>query len=215
MLQIKVFEFNPFGEITYVVCNPATLDAVVIDPGMGDSGENAAFDEFVEQRGLKVRGIINTHMHLDHCFGANYVKDKYGVAVSAHTADAFLGNDIDAQARKFGIRLKGKDVMIDAPLSDGDTIEIGDDSLTVIHTPGHSPGGICLYNAAAGFLLAGDTLFAGSIGRTDLPGGDFHQLVNSIKSKLFTLPDTTIVLPGHGPATTIGDEKKSNPFLKG
>lgn len=214
MLQIQVFEFNPFGEITYIIYNPSTLEAIVVDPGMGDRDENEAFDKFISEKGLKIQGIVNTHMHLDHCFGANYVKDKYGVPVNAHTADAFLGSDIDSQARKFGIRLKGRDVMIDAPLADGDTIQIGDDSLKVIHTPGHSPGGICLYSANNRFLISGDTLFQGSIGRTDLPGGDFKQLINSIRTKLLTLPDDTLVLPGHGPATTIGDEKARNLYLR-
>lgn len=213
MLKVKAFIFNPFGETTYVVYNPATLDAIVVDPGMGDASENAEFDSFIEEKKLKITGIVNTHMHLDHCFGANYVKDKYGVPVNAHVADAFLGSNIDDQARKFGIRLKGRDVMIDAPLADGDSIAIGDDRLAVIHTPGHSPGGICLYSADGKFLLAGDTLFQGSIGRTDLPGGNHAQLLNSIRTRLFTLPDDTIVLPGHGPATTIGDEKLHNPYF--
>lgn len=213
MLKIEQFEFNPFGELTYLVYNPATHDAVVIDPGMGDQDENDEFDRFVAENRLRIQGIVNTHMHLDHCFGANYVKDKYGVAVNAHVADSFLGSDIDAQAQKFGIHLRGRDVMIDAPLADGDVITVGDDSLKVIHTPGHSPGGICLYSAANKFLISGDTLFQGSIGRTDLPGGNMAQLINSIKTRLMTLPDDTRVYPGHGPSTTIGAEKAHNPFL--
>lgn len=214
MLKIKTFIFNPFGETTYVVFNPVTYDAVVIDPGMGDCEENAAFDAFIADTHLNIQGIVNTHMHLDHCFGANYVRDKYGVAVAAHVADAFLGSNIDDQARKFGVRLKGRDVIIDAPLADGDKIQIGDDSLTVIHTPGHSPGGICLYSPNGGFLIAGDTLFKGSIGRTDLPGGNLNQLLNSIKTRLLSLRGETIVFPGHGPSTTIEDERLHNPFLR-
>lgn len=214
MLKVKQFVFNPFGESTYLIYNPATNDAIVVDPGMGDSEEMNVFDKFISDNNLTLRGIVNTHMHLDHCFGANYVKDKYGVAVSAHVADAFLGNNIDDQARRFGIRLKGKDVMIDAPLADGDTISIGNDTLEVIYTPGHSPGGICLYSRDGNFLISGDTLFKGSIGRTDLPGGDHRQLIGSIKNRLVNLPDSTIVLPGHGPATTIGEEKIMNPFLR-
>lgn len=213
MLKIQPFEFNPFGELTYIVYNPATLDAIIVDPGMGDQDENEALDSFIEDKKLKITGVVNTHMHLDHCFGANYVKDKYGVGVSAHTADQFLGEDIDNQARLFGIRLKNRSVMIDAPLADGDTIEIGDESLRVIHTPGHSPGGICLYSSSGSFLIAGDTLFKGSIGRTDLPGSDHAQLLHSIRTKLFTLPDATIVLSGHGEPTTIGEEKAHNPYV--
>lgn len=214
MLKVKVFTFNPFDETTYVVYDPGTADAIVIDPGMGTKEELDEFDKYIAESGMNIQGIVNTHMHLDHCFGANYVKDKYGVPVAAHVADAFLGSNIDDQARKFGIRLKGKDVMIDSPLADGDTITIGDDRLEVIHTPGHSPGGICLYSPDGKFLIAGDTLFAGSIGRTDLPGGDYAQLIDSVSSRLFTLPDDTLVLPGHGPTTTIGREKASNPFFR-
>lgn len=213
MLKIKPLVFNPFDETTYIVYNPDTLDAIVIDPGMGTREELDDFDRFISERGLKIQGIVNTHLHLDHCFGANYVKDKYGVPVGAHVADAFLGNNIDDQARKFGIRLKGREVMIDSPLADGDTISIGDDKLEVIHTPGHSPGGICLYSREGKFLIAGDTLFAGSIGRTDLPGGNHSHLINSVRTKLFSLPEDTLVLPGHGPTTTIGQEKHSNPFF--
>ena len=214
MLHIKQFVFNAFGESTYLVFNPDTLDAIVVDAGMGTPEELDEFDRYIASKHLKLRGIVNTHLHLDHCFGANYVKDKYGVPVSAHVADEFLGNDIDEQARRFGIRLKDKDVMIDAPLSEGDTIQIGDDALEVIHTPGHSPGGICLYSPDGKFLLSGDTLFQGSIGRTDLPGGNHAQLLASVKKKLFTLPDDTLVLPGHGPSTTIGAEKATNPFFR-
>lgn len=213
MLKVKQFVFNAFGESTYLVFNPETGDAIVVDPGMGEQEEFEEFDKYVESNGLKLQGIVNTHMHLDHCFGANYVKDKYGVAVSAHPADAFLGNNIDDQAKRFGIRLKRKDVIIDAPLSDGDTITIGDDSLEVIHTPGHSPGGICLYSRNGNFLISGDTLFNGSVGRTDLPGGDYSRLIFSIRKNLMNLPNDTLVLPGHGPATTIGEEKLNNPYL--
>lgn len=214
MLKVKQFVFNPFGESTYLVFNPSTRDAIVIDPGMGEKSEINEFDKFVADNSLKLQGIVNTHLHLDHCFGANYVKDRYGVPVSAHIADEFLGNDIDEQARRFGIILHHKGVMIDAPLADGDTITIGDESLEVIHTPGHSPGGICLYSADNHFLISGDTLFNGSVGRTDLPGSNHSSLLDSIHRRLFSLPDDTLVLPGHGPATTIGAEKASNPFLR-
>ena len=214
MLKIKPFVFNPFEETTYIIYNPDTKDAVVIDPGMTDQDEYDEFDSFVNEYSLKIQGIINTHMHLDHCFGANYVKDKYGVPVNAHTADAFLGSSVDEQAMRFGARIRNKNVIIDAPLADGDIITVGDDLLRVIHTPGHSPGGISLYSADSKFLISGDTLFNGSIGRTDLPGGDIHQLLHSIRTQLFTLPDDTLVLPGHGEPTTIGHEKTTNPFFK-
>lgn len=213
MLKIKQFVFNPFGECTYVIADEATGDAIVVDPGMADAAELKRFDDFVEQNHLSIKGIVNTHLHLDHCFGDNYVKDKYGVKVSAHIADAPLGGAVAEQARRFGMRVNNSDVVIDAPLNDGDTITVGEDRLKVIHTPGHSPGGICLYSPTGKLLIAGDTLFKGSIGRTDLEGGNHHQLVESVRKRLLTLPGDTLVLSGHGPATTIADEKASNPFL--
>lgn len=214
MLKIKQFVFNPFGECTYVIADEATGDAIVVDPGMADAAELKRFDDFIESNHLNIKGIINTHLHLDHCFGDNYVKDKYGVKVSAHIDDAPLGGSVAEQARRFGMRMNNSDVVIDAPLADGDVITLGDDRLEVIHTPGHSPGGICLYSPTGKFLIAGDTLFQGSIGRTDLEGGNHHQLVDSIKSQLLTLPDDTLVLSGHGGSTTIGAERASNPFLR-
>lgn len=214
MLKVKQFVFNLFGECTYVVSDEDSREAIVVDPGMADPAELARFDKYVEDNNLHLTGVVNTHMHLDHCFGANYVKDRYGIPVRAHADDAFLGNTLAEQALRFGMRAHGGDsVMIDSPLADGDTITLGSDTLEVIHTPGHSPGGICLYSPTGRFLLAGDTLFKGSVGRTDLPGGNARTLAGSIRNRLFTLPADTLVLPGHGPSTTIGHEKATNPFI--
>lgn len=213
MLKIKQFVFSPFGECTYLVIDEATLDAIVVDPGMADPDELKRFDDFITENHINIKEIVNTHLHIDHCFGANYVKDKYGVPVAAHINDATLGDNIAGQARMFGIRGEYANVMIDAPLAEGDTVTIGAEKLEVIHTPGHTQGGICLYSPTGKFLLSGDTLFKGTIGRTDHPGGNHEQLVESLNNKLLNaLPDDTLVLPGHGPATTIGQEKKSNPF---
>ncbi len=213
MLKVKQFVFNPFGECTYVVSDEDSREAIVVDPGMADAAETDRFDRYIEDNKLRITGVVNTHMHLDHCFGANHVKDKYGVPVRAHIADAFLGDTLAEQAMRFGMRSVGDNVVIDTPLSDGDHIVIGADSLEVIHTPGHSPGGICLYSPTGKFLLAGDTLFNGSVGRTDLPGGDARTLVGSVRDKLLKLPADTLVLSGHGPSTTIGHEKATNPFI--
>lgn len=213
MLKIKQFVFNDFGECTYVVIDEATLDAIVVDPGMADPDELKRFDDFITDNHINIKEVVNTHLHIDHCFGANYVKDKYGVPVAAHINDATLGDNIAGQARMFGIRGEHANVMIDAPLAEGDTVTVGTEKLEVIHTPGHTQGGICLYSPTGKFLLSGDTLFKGTIGRTDHPGGNHEQLVESLNNKLLNaLPDDTLVLPGHGPATTIGQEKKSNPF---
>lgn len=212
MLRIKQFVFNAFGECTYVVIDEDTKDAIVVDPGMAEPDELKRFDDFVAQSGIHIQGIVNTHLHVDHCLGANYVKDKYGVPVSAHINDEPLGNNIAAQARMFGMRQSGSNVEVDSPLADGDYVQVGKERLQVIHTPGHTQGGICLYSPSGKFLISGDTLFQGTIGRTDHPGGNHEQLVESLNNKLLELPDDTLVLPGHGPATTIGHEKATNPF---
>lgn len=213
MLKITQFVVNPFGESTFVVADEATGDAIVVDPGMATPDELDAFDKFIADNKLKITGIVNTHMHLDHCFGANHVRDKYGVTVAAHPDDAPLGSNIGQQAAKFGMKLADADVAIDVPLHDGDTITVGNEKLQVIHTPGHSAGSICLYSPDGKFLIAGDTLFAGAVGRTDILGGNHAQLLDSIRRRLFTLPDDTLVIPGHGRTTTIGHEKATNPFF--
>lgn len=212
MLKIKQFVFNAFGECTYVVVDTATNDAIVVDPGMASESEEKRFDDFIKSNDIHIKGIVNTHLHIDHCLGANYVKDKYGVPVSAHINDEPFGTNIAAQARMFGMKASASDVEIDSPLADGDYIQIGKEKLLVIHTPGHTPGGICLYSPDGKFLIAGDTLFKGTVGRTDHPGGNHEQLVESLNNKLLTLPEDTLVLSGHGPATTIGEEKATNPF---
>ena len=213
MLKVKQFVFNMFGVNTFVVSDPDTREAAVIDPGMFASDEQKEFDEYIESNSLKIVQLINTHMHLDHCFGDNYVRDKYGVKVSANVGDASLGADIGKQIRRFGGRGDMSGVTIDVKLREGDTIKIGSGELQVIETPGHSKGGICLYCPQGKFLISGDTLFRGGIGRTDLEGGDQRELTESIRKKLFTLPDDTTVLPGHDRFTTIGDEKRSNPYV--
>lgn len=213
MLKVKQFVFNMFGVNTYVVSDPDTHEAAVIDPGMFAPDERKEFDDYIAANSLKIVQLINTHLHLDHCFGDNYVRDRYGVKVSAHVGDARLGLNIGEQIRRFGGRGELPGVAIDVELKEGDTIKIGSGTLKVIETPGHSKGGICLYCEEGKFLISGDTLFRGGIGRTDLEGGDQRELTDSIRKKLFTLPDDTNVLPGHDRFTTIGEEKRSNPYV--
>lgn len=214
MLNIKQFVFNPFDENTYLVGSDSSADAIVIDPGMSDAAEQARFDSHVAEKGLRITAIVLTHIHLDHCFGAMCLHRATGAPVLASSADAFLATSLSDQARRFGIRM-GRDeaVSIDRPLRDGDTVAVGPDSLTVLAVPGHSPGGIALYNSDGRVLFSGDSLFHRSIGRTDLPGGDPRTLADSIRAKLLTLPPDTLVLPGHGPSTTIGEELRYNPYL--
>lgn len=213
MIQIHRFVFNPFEENTYLLVDSDTNQAAVVDPGMFTQDDLRVFDDFIAKHNITLKQVINTHMHVDHCFADNYVCDKYNITVAANTGDDYFAASPETQARRFGIQLHLNAITITTGLKDGDAIAIGNSSLTVLHVPGHSQGGIALYSSEDGFVLSGDSLFRGSIGRTDLRGGDHAQLINAIHAKLLTLPEGTVVLPGHGPATTIGDEKARNPYL--
>lgn len=214
MLEIQHFVFNPFEENTFVVYDTDSQEALVIDPGMIYPNEIKAFDDFIAGKGLNIRCIINTHMHLDHCFGDSYVKNKYDVTVSANPNDAFLGASISQQAIRFGLSGVVDNVKIDTELYDGDDVKLGNSKLKIILVPGHTPGGIAIHSSEYKFVIVGDSLFKGSIGRTDLAGGNHFQLIGNIKNKLLTLPSDTTVLPGHGEFTTIGREKTYNPYIR-
>lgn len=203
-----------FGELTYVLVDEGTRQCAIVDAGMVQREEEDAVAAFIADNQLTLTQLINTHLHMDHCFGVNYLKDKYGVKLAANPGDQPLGANFASQLTRFGINPAGhKNVEIDIPLHTGDIITIGDSQLEVIEVPGHTPGGIALYCKAQKFVLVGDSLFAGSIGRTDLPGGDHATLIRAIERGLMTLPDDTTVLSGHGQPTTIGQERRSNPYL--
>lgn len=212
-LKVAQFEFNMFGETTYIVYDTVSREAAVIDPGMINAAEEKRLDTFVEDNNLCLKHIINTHLHIDHSFGINHLRARYGLQLSASPADAFLASRIADQARMFHLPVEASNVTIDRPMRAGDTIRLGSHELHVIEVPGHSPGGLSLYAPDGHFVITGDSLFRGSIGRTDLPGGDHSTLICSVTDRLLTLPDDTTVYPGHGPATTIGDEKRFNPYL--
>lgn len=212
-MKLARFEFSLFGINTYVVYDPASKECAIIDPGISNEEERRAMRNFIESNGLHVKYIINTHIHIDHAIGNKWAEETFNVPVYAHPDDAMLGERLKEQALMFGLSLRADKALIGEELSDGQILRIGDGELKVIHVPGHSPGSIALYDKDDGFLISGDALFNGSIGRTDLPGGSFKQLIKSIKDNLLTLPDDTIVYPGHGPETTIGKEKRSNPYL--
>jgi len=215
MLKIKQFAFNPFGVSTFIVYDTDTHDALIVDPGMTSDRERKFFDDFITAQQLKVKQVVNTHLHLDHCFGDNYVRDKYGVKVAANTLDAPLAQNLARQAATFGMILdRDESVEVDVPLSEGDTISVGNYKFEVLHVPGHSPGSIVLYCAEGAVAIVGDVLFRGSVGRTDLEGGNQRLLIDGINAKLMTLPGKTMVLPGHGPATTIETEKATNPYIR-
>ncbi len=214
MLEVAVFQFSLFGINTYVVFDPEESECAVIDPGISNSQEEKAIKDFILRKNLRVTNIINTHLHIDHAIGNSILKKEYGINPKAHKADLPLGERIKAQAEMFGMQGEYENAEISEFLTEGDIIKIGSGEMEVIHVPGHSPGSIALYDRKDGFLIAGDILFQGSIGRTDLPGGNHSQLITGIKDKLMKLPDNVIVYPGHGPETTIGNEHRYNPFLR-
>lgn len=215
MIKITRFVFNPFSENTLLLVDEASSEAAVIDPGMSNKRERDIFDNYLSDHSIKLTQIINTHLHLDHCFADTYLAEKYGIPVAASDADETYGKDLPVQIRHYGISdPEIKAVSITRKLKNGDEIKIGESVLTVISVPGHTPGGLALYCKEQNFVISGDSLFEASIGRTDLPGGDHQTLVDSIKRGLFTLPDNTTVIPGHGQTTTIGAEKKHNPYVR-
>lgn len=213
-MRIRAIEFNLFGVNTYIVWNERTLDTAIVDPGMFNQRECDALVSFISDNNLNVVRLINTHMHIDHIAGDDFVEGMYNVGLTAHPADGFLGQQRDMQAQMFHLQeVRTTPLSIDSPVRPGDRIFLGDQYLSVLEVPGHSPGSIALYCPSNDFVITGDALFNGSIGRTDLPGGDYATLIKSISDRLLTLPTQTVVYPGHGPATTIGQEIKSNPFL--
>lgn len=210
MIQIESFEFNPFSENTYVLYDE-TGEAIVIDPGCYESEEKGVLDNFISAKKLKVVSLINTHCHIDHVLGNDHVKSKYGVPFYIHQKEEPLLKAVKTYAPNYGF-FGYREASPDGYLNEGDNVTWGKSALSVLFLPGHSPGHIALYNDQQRFVIAGDVLFQGSVGRTDLPGGDHDTLINSIQQKLFLLPDDVVVYCGHGPQTTLGEEKVSNPF---
>ena len=212
-MYVSRFTFNMFGVNTYILWDSESKEAIIIDPGMIQETEQKEIDNFLRDNSLKLTHLINTHMHIDHAFGVSYITEKYGLPLEANDNDQFLAERIQQQAQMFGLPLTVSDLQIEKNLTDNQVVKIGEEELIVINVPGHSPGGIAIYAPQSSFLISGDSLFQKSIGRTDLPGGNYEQLINSIDNKLLELPDDTVVYPGHGPETTIGSEKKYNPYI--
>lgn len=212
MLSVKSFTFNPFQENTYIVFDDETLDAAIIDPGCSNSSEESALSEFITRRNLKVKYLLNTHCHIDHVLGNTFCKNTYQVPLHIHSDELPILAAVEAYAATFGIT-NYQPATADHFLTEGQTITIGNAHLKVLFTPGHAPGHISFYEEKEGIIIVGDTLFFESIGRTDLPGGNFQILETTIRTKLYTLPAAVIVYPGHGPKTSIGYEKLNNPFV--
>ncbi|HZL12300.1 MAG TPA: MBL fold metallo-hydrolase [Prolixibacteraceae bacterium] len=211
MIQIKKFTFNPVQENTFIVYDE-TKECIIIDAGCFVDNERQELDQFIAENQLKPVRLINTHCHFDHIMGISHCRSKYHLQFECHADEAPLVESAVNYGDMFGIPVEP----VDAPdtfIREGDQISFGNSCLQVIEAPGHSPGSVAFYNPEQKILFAGDVLFYGSIGRTDLPGGSMEQLVGNIKTKLFTLPEETEVYCGHGQETTIGFEKENNPYL--
>jgi hydroxyacylglutathione hydrolase len=211
MLNISFFTFNAFQENTYIISNEKN-ECWIIDPGMYEERETAQLIAFINEKHLKPQAVINTHAHIDHIFGVSALTDKFTIPFGLHVLEIPVLKTGKAAAGMFGFELR-TEPQPTFFIKEGGPLQLGDDILEVFHTPGHSPGSLSFYYPEGNWVISGDVLFSGSIGRTDLPGGDFDTLIRSIRSSLFTLPDETTVFSGHGPATKIGVERKSNPFL--
>lgn len=212
MLIVKSFCFNPFSQNTYLVTAPDGTCAI-LDPGCYSAAERNALQSFINENGLRPVLFLNTHCHLDHVFGNNFISLTWKLPLHIHAADQVVldyapiaGDMYQVPCEQYVGEVKY--------LNAGDTWQLGGEEVRCLFTPGHSPGSLSFYCPDSGWVISGDVLFQGSVGRTDLPGGNTDQLMQSIREQLYVLPDETIVYSGHGPATTIGAEKRSNPFVR-
>jgi hydroxyacylglutathione hydrolase len=213
MYNVKVLPFSPIQENTYILFNKQK-DAIIIDPGCYGNEEEETLRQFIEKEGLRPKLLLNTHCHLDHVFGNKFVSETWGLLPHIHRLEKQVLDYAPVAGLMYNLpfdQYEGELVY----LEEGDITGLENDPLQVVFTPGHSPGSISFIDRSGGFVVSGDVLFRGSIGRTDLPGGDFNTLAMSIREKLYTLPEDTIVYSGHGPQTSIGVEKKTNQFIKG
>jgi hydroxyacylglutathione hydrolase len=213
MLSVDTFTFNPFQENTYILSDNSK-ECIIIDPGCYTEGERKELQDFISSKGLKPVRLINTHAHIDHILGNKFVAETYSLKVEMNELELPVLHALSTYASMWGIEPEPSPEP-EILLKEGDVITFGNNSLEILFTPGHSSGSLSFYSRDAQLIIAGDVLFKTSIGRTDLPGGDFDTLIKSIREKLFPLEDATKVYPGHGPPTTIGFEKKNNPFLNG
>ena len=212
MLTVKSFTFNPVEENTYILYN-AKKECCIIDPGCYFPEERDRLKTGIIETGLQPVLLLNTHCHLDHVFGNKFVYDTWQLSLHIHPNEKKVLEFAPQSASMWQLPFDNYEGPL-VYLKPGESIKIGEDILQILFTPGHSPGSVSFYHEEGGFVIGGDVLFNGSIGRTDLPGGDYATLINSIQQQLFTLPDETKVYSGHGPMTTVGLEKMNNPFVK-
>lgn len=211
MINVHYFVFNDFLENTYVLWDE-TYECVIIDPGCYYPAEREELEKFIKVNGLKPVLLLNTHCHIDHILGNKWVKDSFNIDFLMHRNDLVVLNNAMNVAKMYGISIEPSP-QPDRLLEEGEMISFGNSSLGILFTPGHSPGSISFYSPDDKFIIGGDVLFQSSIGRTDLPGGHYETLMQSIFNKFLILPDEVTVYSGHGPTTTVGEEKKNNPFV--
>ena len=211
MVTIQAFTFNPFEENTYILFDE-TKECIIIDPGCSNDEERKELVDFIKEEELKPVRLLNTHCHIDHVLGNSFIANKYNLGLEIHEEDLQILHSLPQVSHLYGLNAE-QSVEPSVFLNEGDRIKFGNATLDILFTPGHSPGSICFVSHADKFIIGGDVLFYGSIGRTDLPGGDHETLLNSIRTKLFVLEDEFAVFSGHGQETNIGFEKKNNPFL--
>ena len=212
-MKLKSFTFNQFYENTFIVSD-STNDCIIIDPGCYSNDEKNILKKYIEDNNLNPVKLINTHCHIDHILGNKFVSKTWGLNLETHQNDIELLENSAEIARLYGFIDYEESPSTTQFLNEGDIVEFGNSKLKILYTPGHAPGHISLYSKEEKFIISGDVLFKSSIGRTDLPGGDFNVLIESIKTKILCLDDDTVVYCGHGPATTVGYERVNNPFLK-
>jgi glyoxylase-like metal-dependent hydrolase (beta-lactamase superfamily II) len=212
MIAVKSFEFNYFSVNTYVL-HDETGEAVLIDCGCFRREEELRLNNYIIAHKLTLKHLLCTHLHLDHVFGNEFAYRMYGLKPQAHKADADALPSAQEQARLFGLQDNIQNIPVEKYIAGNDTITFGNSELTALLVPGHSPGSLAFYNKKNGFAVTGDVIFNGSIGRTDLWGGDQKVLIAAIKDKILSLPDETILYPGHGPETNVIGESMNNPFL--
>jgi glyoxylase-like metal-dependent hydrolase (beta-lactamase superfamily II) len=211
MITIKTFVFNAFMENTFVLSDESK-NCIIIDPGMNSKAEEEEISTYISTNELLPVSLINTHCHVDHVLGCNRIKELYNIPFYAHELEKVLIDEAIQFAEFFGISIE-QPPQPDKTLSERDKVSFGNSEMDILHVPGHSPGSLAFYSKQNNFAITGDVLFNGSIGRTDLPGGNYNLLIDGIKSKLLSLPKETTIYPGHGPTSTIGKEYDTNPFL--
>lgn len=213
MVKLKKFVFNPFNENTFIVWDDHTKECAVVDPGCSDEVEENELSEFIRNNDLIPKYLINTHCHLDHIWGCKYVKEKYNPEYLIPEDDLTLLKNAESQANMYNVQFS-EPPEPDTFISEKLKIKLGESPIEFLFTPGHTPGEFCLYFPNENFCIVGDVIFKDSIGRTDLWGGDYGTLIDSIMEKLLSLNDEVVIYPGHGEESTIGRERASNPFLK-